>query len=298
MKNKLLILTTLLLLNLCAFAQKEITVMAVTKKMSHGIQPGFMVNVPEGKLKDVGPALEKKLEENTKASVKEVVDEMVIYGAYNKNFSSKPYIAYAKLLETTEGVEVNAFITEDSITFISDTGDADKVAAIKKFLHDFGVEEYKKVIGKQLKIETEKADDLKKTLEKQMKEENENTQDIGKKQREIENYNSQIEANKVKQSTKDEQVGAQQKLIDGISDKKSPEYNLGAKNLKKYEGEKKALQKDAEKLARNIEENQAEIKLLEQKNEDQKKQQEDTKKKIDEQSEVVKGVETILKGIN
>ncbi|MEO8149128.1 MAG: hypothetical protein ABI723_15895 [Bacteroidia bacterium] len=296
-KIQLLVLASLLFLNLNVFAQKEITVTPVNKQMSRGMQAGYMVNIPEAKLKEVNPALKKQLEENTKANAKEINGEMVTYEAVNKNFSLKPFIIYSKLLETTDGVELTAFVTEDSLTFLDENGEADKVAALKKSLHDFAAAEYKKVVTKQLNVENGKLSDLKKTLDGQVKDENDNTKEISKKQREIESSKSKIEANKVQQASKAEQVGNQQKMVDGISDKKSPEYNLAGKNLKKYVGEGKDLEKDAEKLARSIDDNNAEIKELELKNENVKKQQADTKQKIEAQETAVKNVTDILNGI-
>ena len=74
-----------------AFAQKEITVNAINKKMSRGEQPGFQVTIPEGKLKDITSAYKKQLEQNTKIDAREIAVELVTYGAVNKNFSSTPF---------------------------------------------------------------------------------------------------------------------------------------------------------------------------------------------------------------
>lgn len=278
-------------------AQKEVKVTSVVKTMSYGITPGFMVNIPEAKLKEITPQVKKYLEEGSKARAKETDGEMVIYGAVNKNFSSKPYNAYTKMLETTDGIELTLFVTEDSITFISDSSEADKVAAIKKSLYDFAINSYKGNVEKQLKAETEKVSELKKTLEKQMNKENDNIEDIGKKQREIEKYNTRIEENKGKIKAKNEQVLKQKDLVDRIDDKKSPEHSLAVKNLKNYEGEKRDLEKESEKMARNIEDNKADIKMLEHKNDGIRKEQDDTKQKIEAQSQVVKNVEGILNGV-
>jgi len=295
-KIQLLAIATLLF---CyhAFAQREITVIAVKKEMSRGMQPGFMVNIPEAKLKDVTAAYNKKLEENTKANSKEINGELINYGVVNKNFSLTPFIIYAKMLETTDGVELNAFITEDSLTFLDETGNPDKIAAVKKALQDFAAAEYRKVVQKKVDAENEKLKELKKTLEKQISDESDNKSSISKKQREIESYKSKIEENKGEQAAKTTQIANQQKMADGIGDKNSPEYNLAAKNLKKYQGDKKDLERESEKYSKSIDDNNAEIKDLEHKNEELKKQQEDSKKKIEEQEGVVKGVESVLNGI-
>ncbi len=121
--------------------------------------------------------------------------------------------------------------------------------------------------------------------------------DINKNQREIENIQSKIENNKAQQTSKIEQIDKQQKLADGISDKKSPEYNLAIKNLKKYQGEKKSLEKGSEKYSRSIDDINSDNKKLAHKNEEIKKQQADSNQKIEAQDVVVKNMETILNGI-
>lgn len=296
-KLNVLMLATMLFFTNNLSAQKEITVTSVNKQMSRGMQPGYMVNIPEATVKDVSAAYKKQLEDNTKASAKSIDNELVIYGAVNKNFSANPFIIYSKMLETTDGIELTIYVTEDSLKFIGEDSDPDKVAALKKTLHDFAASQYKMVVNKQLAVENKKLLDLKETLEDQMDDENENLKDIKQNQRNIENYQSKIESNKTQQASKIEQIDKQQKLADGISDKKSPEYNLATKNLKKYQDEKKSLEKESEKYSRSIDDENTEIKELEHKNEDIKKQQATTNQKIEAQDIVVKNMEAVINGI-
>ncbi len=291
------ILVMSLIFNLPLIAQKEIVVTPVTKQMSRGNQPGFMVNIPEAKLESVANAYRKRLEEKTKTNSKEIEGELINYGVVNTNVSQTPFIVYAKLIETLEGVEMTAYFTMDSINFISENSDPDKMAVIKKTLHEFAASEYQKVATKQLEVEKDKLSELKKTLDKQMSDEKSNTKEISSKQREIEKYKTNITENKAEQTAKIELIGKQQKMIENINDKNSAEHDLATKNLKKYEGEKKDLIKSEEKLNRNIDDNTAEIKELEQDNEELKKQQEDSKQKIDAQQTIVNAADAKLKGI-
>ena len=145
--------------------------------------------------------------------------------------------------------------------------------------------------------ENDKLNDIKKQLEKKTGEENDNIKDISKKEREIENYTTKIESNKVALVSKSDQVSRQQTTVNEISDKKSAEYQLATKNLKNYQGEKKSLEKETEKMGRKIDDNRADIKELEYKNEELKKQQEALREKINTQEAVVKGIEEELNGI-
>jgi hypothetical protein len=284
-------------ISLIVCAQKEISVVAINKKMSRGEQPGFQTSIPEGKLKDIMSAYKKQLEQNTKIDAKEIAGELVSYGVVNKNFSSKPFTVFSKFLETPEGVDMAVFVTEDSLDFISERSDADKRTALKKSIRDFAVTEYKKIVSKKFKEETDKLNKLKKELANKVEDENDNLKDIGKKQREIENNTVKIESNKTAQFSLADQISRQQFTVNEISDKKSSEYQLASKNLKNYQGEKKSKEKETEKMGRKIDDNKGDIIQLENKNAELKKQQASLKEKVDAQELVVKAIEQELNGI-
>ena len=122
----------LFFISVLALAQKEVVVTAVNKKMSRGEQPGFQVTIPEGKLKDITSAYKKQLEQNTKVDAKDIAGELVSYGVVNKNFSPKPFTVFSKFLETPDGVDMTVFVSEDSLNFVSENSDADKLVALKK----------------------------------------------------------------------------------------------------------------------------------------------------------------------
>ena len=287
----------LLLVSSIAFAQKEISVAAVNKKMSRGEQPGFQATIPGGKLKDIISAYKKQLEENTKVDAKEIGGELVSYGVVNKNFSPKPFTVFSKFLETPEGVDMTVFVTEDSVNFVSEKSDADKLTALKKSVHDFAVTQYKKIVSKKFELENDKLNQLKKDLANKMEDESDNIKDISKKQQEIENYTLKIESNKTAQVSIADQISRQQDALNEISDKKSSDYQVATKNLKNYKDEKKSMEKETEKMGKKIGNNTGDIKELEYKNEDLRKQQEAIKEKIAAQEEVVKAIEQELKGI-
>ena len=287
----------LFFISVLALAQKEVVVTAVNKKMSRGEQPGFQVTIPEGKLKDITSAYKKQLEQNTKVDAKDIAGELVSYGVVNKNFSPKPFTVFSKFLETPDGVDMTVFVSEDSLNFVSENSDADKLVALKKSIRDFAVTQYKKIVAKKLEVETDKLNQLKKDLANKMEDESDNIKDISKKEREIENYTAKIEANKAGQFSLDDQISRQQRTVNEISDKKSSEYQMANKNLKSYKDEKKSKEKETEKMGKKIDDNRADIKEMEYKNEELKKQQAAIKEKVDAQDAVVKAIEQELNGI-
>ena len=221
----------LFFISVLALAQKEVVVTAVNKKMSRGEQPGFQVTIPEGKLKDITSAYKKQLEQNTKVDAKDIAGELVSYGVVNKNFSPKPFTVFSKFLETPDGVDMTVFVSEDSLNFVSENSDADKLEALKKSIRDFAVTQYKKIVAKKLEVETDKLNQLKKDLANKMEDESDNIKDISKKEREIENYTAKIEANKAGQFSLDDQISRQQRTVNEISDKKSSEYQMANKTF-------------------------------------------------------------------
>lgn len=265
--------------------------------MSRGEQPGFQVNIPEVKAKDVQSGYERHLEQNSKASAKMINGELVSYGVVNKAFSNKPFIVYTKFLETVEGVVMTVFITEDSLNFLNDKSESDKVEVAKKTIHDFAADQYRKAVGRRLDHEKDKLKDMKGDLESMISHESSNMKSISSRQREIENDKLKIEQNKSAQVAKADQVASQQRMIDNIGNKESPEYVLATKNLKTYQNDKRSLEKTAEKLGRNIDNNNEDIREYEHKNEELKRQQEDMKIKIGQQEKYVSTVETELNGI-
>src|SRR5215204_1845629 len=285
MKRKLYFQITLLstFISLVAFAQKDIEVVAVNKQMSRGEQSGYQVMIPEGNLKDIMSAYRKQLEQNTKVDAKEMGGELVSYGVMNKNFSSKPFTVFSTFLETPEGVDMTVFVTEDSVNFIGEKSQREKLTALKKSVRDFAVTEYKKITSKKLKVETDKLNKLKKDLANNMEDESDNMKDIGKKEREIENYTVKIESNRSAQYSITDQISRQQYKVNDINDKKSSEYQQASKNLKTYQGEKKSMEKETEKMGRKIDDNKGDILELEYKNEELKKLKDDLKEKVEAQ---------------
>ena len=299
MDNKLtcIFIFILLCMGTGSYAQKEISVVSVNRQMSRGEQPGFYVSIPEGKSRDVISSYKKRFELNPKATTKEIEGEFITYGVVNKEFSPGAFIIYSKIVETAEGVEMTVFVTEDSLTFMGENSDGDKVNKIKKTVLDFAVNEYRNVITRKLEVENDKLKQLRKDLDKQIDAENSNLKDISSKQREIENYKSKIVENKSALAAKTDQISRQQKMIENISDKNSPEHELASKNLKNYQSDKKSMEKETEKMERSIDDNEAEIRELERNNEELKKQQSDSKEKVTAQEAVVDAVEQELSGI-
>jgi hypothetical protein len=184
-------------------AQKPIDMTEADKEMSMGNKHCYIMTIPQTKGKDVTEAWKKYIKKDAKGKLEEANGEMKMIGAMYKNISSLPFNAFAKVLETPEGTQLTGWFSEGEI-FISTATAADKSTAVQKYMHDFGVQEYKASVAKELEKENNKLKDLQKVLE-----------GFGKNQKgadgNVENYKKEIE--KLQNKIKEEQ-GNSAKAVD------------------------------------------------------------------------------------
>lgn len=107
----------LCVVSVSVFAQKQITVLEDTFAMSKGTQTGFQVVVPQITLIEAEKQWLKYVATGTKVKATAVNGENIQPGAVNPNVSPKPFTIYSKLLETTEGVRITAWLTENDTIF-------------------------------------------------------------------------------------------------------------------------------------------------------------------------------------
>ncbi|MES2620571.1 MAG: hypothetical protein V4615_06955, partial [Bacteroidota bacterium] len=148
---KKIILVALSVLSLSAIAQKEIIVKKDTVAMSKGTQSSFQVVIPEIKLAEAEKDWMKYTISGSKEKVTSVNGENFKKGALNKNVSPNPFNVYSKLLETTEGVKLTVWLTENDTVFIAKEVNSDQNLAAEKYVRDFAVQEYQSVVKKELK---------------------------------------------------------------------------------------------------------------------------------------------------
>ena len=146
------------------FAQKEITVTEGEKAMSLGTKNGYVTVIPQAKLKDVVEDWKKLIRKDSKAKVEENAGELKIMGAVNKNISSFPVNIFSKIMETPDGIQLSAWVSEGEI-FVSTTTTPDKSLAVQKFLHDFAAQQYRDGVKTELEGEQKKAKEIDKVYE-------------------------------------------------------------------------------------------------------------------------------------
>lgn len=280
-------------------AQTPVLVEEVIKEMSKGMQNGYEVMVPEVTLRSVKSDFGKYLRKDSKGKLKEEDGEGHMTMAVNKNISPNPFTVYYRLLESESGVRINAFFADnDSASFYSTAVNPDQSSAIKKYLKDFAVKEYKEVVSDELESQKRKQKSFEGELESLIKSKQRSEKNISEAKRTIENNKKDIVLNNQQDTTKAAEVIRQKQVVASLRGTGGEEEKLANKNLKNLEGDKRKLEKEKESLEREIDKMNARIEDEQRNIENNIKLQADKNNEINNQKEKVKKTEDKLGNIN
>jgi len=270
-----------------AFAQKPIVVEEVIKEMSKGMQSGFEVLVPEVTLREIKSDLSKYIRKGSRGKVEEKNGETFITGAVNKNISPDLFTVYVKRLEVDDGVKLTAFFTADDTLFFTTSLNPDQGLAIKKYLKDFAVAQYRELVSSELGLQQRKLQDMEMQFENLVKAKQKSERTINESKRTIELNKKEIVQNNFLDSLKAIEVLNQRQAVYKIKNSGTEEEKLESKKLKSLESEKRKLEKEKETL-------ELEIDLLDNRIEDEQraiennlKLQEEKNKEIEKQKNKV-----------
>ena len=226
------------------------------KIMSKGENMAVIVKIPEADIKIVQKGWEKNIKHKTKSKIQKDLNETWIASTLLTEIYQEPIAVYGKIIATQEGVDVVAFFEIDS-AFISNENDKDKVTSASRFMHKFGVEQYKSAVTDQLRNEEKKLKELKQRLSKLQKENEKLHKSIKANESNIINKESDIEVNMSDQAIKGKEAEKYKLDASAVGD---PEQEKSAKKaLKSKEKEKKKLQKKNQDMHKDIAKFRAEI---------------------------------------
>lgn len=282
---------------LCVQAQSTIAVEQTTQTFSRGEQASYRILIPQAKVKDVEPDWTKYLRAKSKAKPTEISGEIVIYGAVNKNVDPAGFNVFSKLLETTDGVVLTAWLMRTDSAFMSWKVDENQSKAVEKYLSDFGAAQYRKVVGAELKVEQKKLDELEKELNVLINKEEKSNSNINQDERTIKRTENDIKVNENDQKLKSDQIAKQKLVVESLKSTPGDAQKEAEKTLKGFENELKKLITANEKLHKQIDGREKDIRG-EGRGIDKSKQDQYAKRSdIDKQREVVKQVQERLDGI-
>lgn len=252
----LLALTSIL--GMMAYGQKEIRVTETAREMSRGLQPSFMVNIPETTLRDVERAWPKHLQRGTRAKVQQDKQEIKISGASIEGVQGGTVTVYSRLFAEKEDVMLYSFFEIDSVFFLAEQ-DPDKANSIRTYLRGFAVATYQESVKEQLKLEQKKLQSMEKILENLRDEEKKNEKLVRESEREIRELKDAISENTSDQERINGQLESQKDRVDAVKDFEE-ERAKEEKVLKQLKREKKKMQSQREGMYRKIDKLEAAIK--------------------------------------
>lgn len=279
------------------YAAKELVITQADNTFSLGKHASMEITIPQAKLSDVDKDWQKYIKSGSKNKPETKDGITSIKGAVNKNVSPQGFGLYSKLIGTTDGVKMIVwFLREDSIYMSSATG-TDRDLAAEKYLHDFAVGEYKNAVKDELKAEQDKLKNLEDELKDFIKDEEKSNKKINEDERSIERQKNAIQMNNNDQKNKAEQIGAQKKVVEQQKAISADAGKDAAKVQKGFENELKKLEKDNEKMNRDIDDWEKEIRE-ERRNIDKSKQNQNLKNDdIEKQRRVINAVQNKLDNI-
>lgn len=217
MKKSLLIITALAV-SLVSFGQKKIDVSESSESFSTGNHNALVVMVYGADKKDVYKAWAKQLKD-MKGNVK-TKDEIFADDCRIKKMSDNTFDVYSKIEETEEGIRVVAGFDLGG-AYMSSNEHKEFFPFIKEVMYDFAVAETKAAIGKIVKEEEGKLEDL-------QGEQSDMEKEIEKLKKAIEDYKKQIEESekdieetKKEIETKKEEIKTQETVVKEIQEKQN-----------------------------------------------------------------------------
>lgn len=245
-KVKLLVLISvyLFVITNATRAQTQVTVTAITKEMSKGAKPGYKVNIPENSIKDVKPAWEKLLRENSKGKMQNVNAETSMTGAVTLLLSASPINIYSQMEEADGQVIIYAYFELTEGNFVN-SASGDKDAGAQKYLHDFATRLFRASVQKMTDDEMHKLLDAEHTLNNKLHDEQQAKLEIITLNAKIKRAEEQNVFIKKEQEFTDQQIARQQDLIDKSSNKTD---EITGKIKGKAEGATQEAQRTLENL--------------------------------------------------
>jgi DNA repair exonuclease SbcCD ATPase subunit len=289
-----------ILMGLNVFSQEVIEVKNSQAQMSKGMQPCYVVEIPQADLKTVQQNWIKKLQEGNKTKIKEVGQELVLSGVVKSEFTKDTANFYSLLIQKDSLISLNVFVEFDSV-FFSPKEDKTDLASDKidnsiiNYLRTFAVDQYKIAVADELKGEQKMLETKQDDLEKLEKDEENMIKEISSLENDIDKTEREIKEIEAKIDLKNQEIlthNASMMTIAGETEKKAAQEKQKdlEKERKKMEKERSNAKDDISSYKSKIEKNNKDI-------EKGKQLQEEKKEEITKQTEVVTQVQAKLNGI-
>jgi hypothetical protein len=288
MKNILITIFTALALTSTAQTAINVTASADSTVDS---KKYYSVDIPQVKLKDVANDWQQYTSKGNKGKSSYTNGTYMQTAAVNTNISPYPFTLYSMLTETTAGVRVTLWLP-DTRASINNNQDL----AVKKYLHDFAVTAYRKVVETELKTEQNKLNDLERDMSRIITGDEKSNKTINTNERSNQRSEDAIVTNNSDIKASDKKISDQKDMVDYTA----PDANAtkGAqKTLDQMEKDKADLQKQNEAQNKHIDSRDKESRAADRNMETGQQNMQLKTATIEKQKEVVRAVQAKLNGI-
>jgi hypothetical protein len=259
-------------------------------------QGPLSVLIPDAKLKNVQKDWERYAGAGSRGKASSAQGQYTQYGAINQNISPDPFNITARLLATTDGVRVSIWLSDNNNFQNAKASAPDRNLALKKYLRDFAVAEYRQAVTDEKNNAMEKQKGIENELTKLIKEEEKSGKRIERDRASIHHTNDAITTSNLDIQSLTAKIESQKGMVDNNA--ADPNASKGArKTLKELEDQKKDLQKLNDKRGKEIMNWSDEIRADERAIADLKEREISKKVDIEKQKQVVQEIQTKLDSI-
>lgn len=294
MRNSLYI--SFLILTTALSANAQIVVGSDAAIESTGNQTIYHVDIPQVALKETQNAWDHYLNKGSKGKASTDSGHHLQLGAVNKNVSPEPFDVHSTLTEGVAGVRLSAWFTKNGMSLLSKESTESQDLALRKYLHDFALEQYRNAVKDELKTETAKLDRLEKSMRGIIKDGEKSGSTINRNERSEERTADAMNTSGEEIELKTESIEGQREMVEATE--ADPNANKGAnKTMDELKDDKKALQKKNESQGRELDGLGKDTREAERNIQAANEQGVATQAQIDAQRSVVAAVQTKLDGI-
>ncbi len=250
MKNCIAFLTALL--PFFVSAQLDVRIDESPKSFSKGNYPAYQIDLPKSRLEKTEKDWMNYIQKGAKGKPALVNGEVVMQNAVSPNISAAPFNVYSTLLETTAGVRLTSWFSQNNDSLFFSNAIGDRNLAVEKYLHDFAVQEYKEIVQNELNDENAKLKKLQGELKDLYNEQDKSNKKSSQLQRSIMRNRDEINVNDNDQANKQAQIDRQKQIVEEQKSNPGPALDAAKKALRGYERDLDKLINKKERLYKQI----------------------------------------------
>jgi hypothetical protein len=252
MKN--LFIASFILLNSFAFAQQPI-VIDLVHQTTDNVPPhlAYVVLIPQAPLNDTEKNWSRNLSKDSRGGSDDNNGVHTQKKMLFENVSSERFEMYSRMKGTVEGVQLSVWLTQNGRALISNAPETGLDLAVRKYVYDFAIEQYRYAVQVELKKEQEKQKKMEDELSDLLKSKEESIETITENEREEKRTAAAIDVTNKHIDNTALEIHDQKQIVKATAadpnTQKGPETTLD-----NMQDDKQDLQKDNRKKNEDLEE--------------------------------------------